>query len=328
MAVRVGFIGCGRVSENHYRAVKKCENAQLVAVGDIDVNLANLRAQEWGVVALPCEEICSEDTIDAVFVLTPPSTHCSYAMRALARGKHVLVEKPVSFSLSEIKALRRMAEETGKVCMPGHSYIYLPELERGMRLVREGNIGEPVVMYMSEIYFMPPDLTRRYLGPTNEVLWHHIYLMLAYLGLPERVQAFCGCFRHNDVPTGDEQVMVSAAYSNGTLAHLFISWATEDETSDPWTFKVKVLGTKGGFHFSRRDVVTGGGSSRDYPLYQEMFEREVNYFINECVLRGEQPLSSLRDAELTLYVLTAVKASLESGTAQFVKAEGVDLGEV
>lgn len=326
--VRVGFIGCGRVSENHYKAIKQCKNAQLVAVGDIDGNLADLRAQEWGVVALPCEKMCSEDAIDAVFVLTPLSTHYFYVAKALAGGKHVLVEKPVSFSISEIRAMERMAKEAGRICMPGHNYIYLPELTRGMKFVREGSIGRPVMMYMSEIYFMPPSLTHKYLGPTHEVLWHHIYLMLAYLGIPEKVHAFRSCFRHADVPTGDEQVMVNAIYSGGALAHLFISWATEDETSDPWTFKMKVLGTDGGFHFSRRDVVTGRESSRDYPLYQEMFEREVDYFINECILKGNQPLSSLRDAELTLCVLNAVKASLESGVARFVEAGHSNLDEV
>lgn len=328
MAVRIGFIGCGRVSENHCKAVRQCENAQLVAAGDIDEDLASLKAREWGVVALPCEKICSEDAIDAVFVLTPPSTHYFYVAKALAGGKHVLVEKPVSFSISEIKAMERMAKETGKICMPGHNYIYLPELMRGIKLVREGNIGKPIMMYMSEIYFMPPNLTRKYLGPTNEVLWHHIYLMLAYLGVPEKIHAFRSCFRHTDVPTGDEQVMVNVAYSDGALAHLFISWAAEDETSDPWTFKVKVLGTNGGLHFSRRDVVTSRENSRDYPLYQEMFEYEVDYFINKCILGGNQPLSSLRDAELTLHVLNAVKASLESGTARPVKIDESNPSEV
>jgi len=326
MAVKIGFIGCGRVSENHYEAVRKCKNAQLVAVGDVDMDLARQRATEWGVSALSCDEICEKEEIDAVFVLTPPSVHYHYVVKALLGNKHVLVEKPVSFEVSEIRSMERMAQEKGKVCMPGHNYIYLPELRRGMELVRKGTIGKPAVMYAGEIYFMPPDLAHKYLGPTKEVLWHHIYLILAYIGVPERVCAFKSCFRNADIPSKDEQVMVNAMYSSGALANLFVSWAVEDETSDPWTFKVKVLGTAGGFHFSRRDVVSvKGEGSREYPLYQEMFDREVDYFVNECILRGSKPLSSLREAELALHILNAVETSLENGTVETVRTTDLNI---
>jgi len=325
VAIKIGFIGCGRVSENHYEAVRKCKNAQLVAVSDIDMDLARWRATEWGVSALSCDEICEKDGIDAIFVLTPPSVHYHYAVKALLGHKHVLVEKPISFEMSEIRSMERIAENEGRVCMPGHNYIYLPELRRGMELVREGKIGKPAVMYTSEIYFMPPDLARKYLGPTREVLWHHIYLMLAYIGVPEKICAFRSHFRNADIPSRDEQVMVNAMYASGTLVHLFVSWAVEDETSDPWTFKVKVLGTAGGFHFSRRDVVSvKGEGSWEYPLYQEMFDREIDYFVNECILGGSKPLSSLREAGLTLHILNAIEASLENSTVETIRVDELD----
>ncbi|MDI3525067.1 MAG: hypothetical protein PWP42_317 [Candidatus Atribacteria bacterium] len=320
--IRVGFVGCGRVSDNHYQALLLCENAQLVAVSDLNREIARSKARKWKVDEMSCEEICERKDLDALFILTPPHTHFAYVERALLHGKHVLVEKPVSFELDEITRMRDLARMTGKVCMPGHSYLYLPELQRAKRIVQEGEIGMPLLFYFSEIYFMPPELARKYLGPLGEVLWHHIYLMLAFLGVPRRVHAFKTCLRRREIPTGDEQVMVNAEYASGALAHLCISWALEDETSDPWTFKLKLLGTDGGIHFSRRDVVSKTSNGKppwEYPLYQEMFNWEVNYFVNRCVLEGSSPPSSLVEAEWTLKILQAIQESLSSGCAQNVE---------
>ncbi len=322
--VRIGFVGCGRVSENHYQAILQCKFAQLVAVSDIDRELAYSRAEEWKVTEVSCEEICERKDIDAIFVLTPAYTHFSYVEQALLNRKHVLVEKPISFDLLEVTEMERLARETERVCMPGHSYLYLPELQRAKKVIQEGEIGIPLMFYFTEIYLMPPELARKYFGPLNEVLWHHIYLMLAYLGVPQRVHAFKTSLHGKEISAEDEQVMVNVEYSDGALAHLGISWVLEDETSDPWTFKLKILGTDGGIHFSRRDLVNRTGSGKlpwEYPLYQEMFNCEVDYFINNCVIGGTPPLSSLKDAELTLRVLNAIKKSLRGGSAQYLETE-------
>jgi len=320
--IRVGFIGCGRVAENHYKAVLNCTSARLTAVSDINESLAMERAKNWGARFVPCNEICNSEDVDAVFVLTPCETHYQYVERALSAGKHVLVEKPVSLDYREIEKMGELADKAGRVCMPGHSYIYLPELQRMLKMVRKKEIGIPTSMFMSEIYLMPQELVAKYHGPLQEVLCHQIYLMLAYMGTPSRIHAFAGCFRKALIPTGDEQVTVNAEFENGALAHLFVSWAGEDETSDPWTFKVKILGSDGGLHFSRRDAVNGVGPGKapwNYPLYDEMFESEVDYFINKCIIQGEQPVSTISDAAAAMRILDAVKSSIRNKTVENIE---------
>lgn len=320
--IKIGFIGCGRVAENHFKAILKCDGAQLVAVSDINENLASFRAKEWGVSFISPEEICNNREIDAVFVLTPFDSHFYYSAKLLQNGKHVLVEKPVSMDILEIKEMEKIANQERKMCMPGHSYIYLPELERFKKTIFNGEIGKVVSMFSSEIYFMPEELIKKYHGPLQEVLCHHLYLMLAYIGMPLRVQAFKGCFRSDQIPTGDEQLIVNISFSGGALANLYISWAAEDETSDPWTFKVKIIGTNGGLHFSRRDIVNKtqeGKLPLNYPLYDEMFEREVNYFIHKCIENGEEPLSNLKDAADAIYILNLIKASIKDNDVKTIK---------
>lgn len=313
--IRVAFVGCGRVAENHYKALMNCRSAELAAVSDINESLALKRALDWKTRFMPIEKLLCSEEIEAVFVLTPCHTHYEYVEKALTCGKHVLVEKPTSLDYHEVEKMAQLSEKNGRVCMPGHSYIYLPELQRMLKLIRNGEIGTPVSMSMSEIYLMPPDLIMKYNGPLQEVMCHQIYLMLAYMGIPRRVQAFAGCFRKNLISTDDEQVSVNMEFENGALAHLYVSWACEDETSDPWTFKLKILGTDGGLHFSRKDVVNGvaeGKAPWNYPLYDEMFEREVEYFINKCILQGEQPVSTIKDAVLAIRILDSIKSSIHN----------------
>jgi predicted dehydrogenase len=302
------------VADNLFRALAQCERARLVAVSGGRIEHLKAKASSWGVTMVESpQELVALDSIDVVFVLTPTESHYRYAEMAMSHGKHVLVEKPVSYVQDEIAKLETLAKRRGVLCVPGHSYLYLPEIQRMLRYMREGRIGRAFYFHMSEIYRMPEEYLARYHGPLREVLCHEIYVLLALLGEPRRVQGFSSAFRA--LPGGtEEQVVLNAEFSSGALAHLFISWAAEDETSDPWTFKVKLLGLDGGLHFSRRDAVTGTsgrGSAPEYPLYDAMFESEVRYFIEDCLLGGREPLSSLRDALRALQIMEAVEQSIE-----------------
>lgn len=292
--IRIGIVGCGRVAENHVEAIQKTPNAVLTAAAG--GRKAAAFCEKHGLTLLDTESICTSPEIDALLVLTPWEKHYEYAKAALEAGKHVLVEKPVSFQPEEIKGMKQAAEENKVVCMPGHSYLYLTELSRIRREVRNGGIGSPAYLYLSETYYMAPELFQKYDGPEVDVLCHQLYLSLAFLGIPESVSAFRSGFDRSVVETGGPQIIVNLKYGGGCLAQIMLSWAAEDHTSDPWTFKVKVLGTQGSMHFSRRDYVRNVGESYDQVFYQEMFDAQMNHFVNHCILGGEQPLSTIQDA--------------------------------
>jgi len=316
MPIRVGFIGCGRVSENHYNAIQECNNVELVAVNDIQDELAKYRAKEWNVSAYSEDEMLQDSSIDAIFILTPLGTHYEIAKKCLENGKHVLIEKPISLNSSEIKSLENISNYYKKQCMPGHSYLYLPEIKRMKSKVPAGFIGIPTMMLMSEIYYMPTELIEKYNGPLIEVLYHQLYLMVAIMGIPSSIHAFSSSIRKQKIHTEDEQVSVNIQFGNGSMAHLYVSWVGEDETTDPETFKIKVLGDEGGMHFSRRDFFTLQESTRDFPLYQEMFQSEVNYFINECIISEKEPLSTLQDAAVATDILGLIQSSIANNRVE------------
>lgn len=95
--LRIGLFGAGYAAQHHARALHRLSAmglAQLVAIFSWELQRAEQLARRYG--AQPCPDLTAfwEVNPDAVDICTPTSTHAEYALEAIRRGKHVLVEKP------------------------------------------------------------------------------------------------------------------------------------------------------------------------------------------------------------------------------------------
>lgn len=125
-AVRVGFVGVGGRAKSHLAAVSTVEGAQIVAVTDIDGELARSVADQYGAAAYTnTEEMLDAQPIDAVWVVTPPSFHREPVVAAATRGVNVYVEKPVALNLSDALAMEAAAKEAGIICAVSYQIRYL-----------------------------------------------------------------------------------------------------------------------------------------------------------------------------------------------------------
>jgi predicted dehydrogenase len=84
-----------------------------------------------------------ETGANVVAVSTPPFTHCALTLAALARGCHVLCEKPFVRNVAEAQVLLAAAEAAGKVHMLGNEFRFVPQRAAIARAIAEGMIGEP-----------------------------------------------------------------------------------------------------------------------------------------------------------------------------------------
>src|SRR4051812_29319567 len=109
--IGVGFIGAGDISILHAKAVARCHGTKLVGLWNRSQDRAKQRASEFGCKNFETPEALVKDpSIDAVFVLTNLESHLEYTKLALEAGKHVLVEKPVGMSVTEIEEMKRIAD--------------------------------------------------------------------------------------------------------------------------------------------------------------------------------------------------------------------------
>ena len=150
-SIGIGFIGCGDISTLHAAAISECDGAALIGLWNHVENdtaaggaafTATGRAHDFG-----CERFSTVDAllgdgrINAVYVLTPLSTHRAYVLLALRAGKHVLVEKPAGATAGEIAEMQQEAESRALALCPGHNYVYEDQLRRIRRMVDDGDLG-------------------------------------------------------------------------------------------------------------------------------------------------------------------------------------------
>src|ERR1700722_1374885 len=127
--IGIAFAGAGIVAEMHGRGVAVNANATLIGAYDPEIAKAQAITDKFGgTVYSNLQDLLADPLVDAVHVLTPTEHHVATALASLRAGKHVLIEKPVAESREGIALLREAAERSGRVCMPGHNYIYVPSL--------------------------------------------------------------------------------------------------------------------------------------------------------------------------------------------------------
>ena len=112
--VRIALVGCGRISRNHFDAIAKVPELELVAVADIDVARAEREGAARGVPAFASlAAMLDAVPSDLVSICTPSGLHPQHGILAAERGRHVLTEKPMAISLAGADDLVKACDAAG-----------------------------------------------------------------------------------------------------------------------------------------------------------------------------------------------------------------------
>jgi predicted dehydrogenase len=164
------------------------------------------------------DEVLAEPSVDAVSIATPPGTHCQLARQALLAGKHALVEKPLATTVSEAEELLQLAERSGLVLMPGHTFVYSPAVTKVRELIDSGELGG--------IYFVTSSRMNLGLYQPNGVICdlapHDLSILLYWIDSQVSTVATSGCsvFR-SGVP---ETAFLTVSFEGGPTANIQLSW--------------------------------------------------------------------------------------------------------
>jgi predicted dehydrogenase len=144
--LRVGFIGCGNISNAYFRGFRPFPHlVEVVACADIDVQRAKAKAAEHSIDrGCSVAELLADPDIDLVLNLTVPSAHAEVNRQALKAGKHAYCEKPFSLTYKDgVKTLEAAKKARLRVgCAP--DTVLGQGIQTCRRLIDEGAIGKPV----------------------------------------------------------------------------------------------------------------------------------------------------------------------------------------
>ena len=139
---RVGIIGAGYIADWHADAIVATGNAELTCVVDSNISAAEGFASARGIAAYSSvADMLAAGVADAVHVLTPPDYHKAVALECINGGLHVLVEKPVALSPSDVTAMAEAASLRGVQFAAGHNFLALPSYQRLKAKVVSGEMG-------------------------------------------------------------------------------------------------------------------------------------------------------------------------------------------
>jgi predicted dehydrogenase len=258
------------------------------------------------------DDLLEDDSVQAVVVATPVPTHHELARRALEAGKHVFVEKPPAMRGAEMEELCELAEERGRVLMPGHLLLYHPGVQKLKEIVDSGELGDVLYVYGN----------RQNLGTfrTNEnALWslgvHDLSVVLHLLGEePSEVRAHGNAFLNRGV---EDVVFCYLRFPSGKMAHLHLSWL------DPHKIRrITVVGDDRMAVFDdmereRKITVYDNWRTRTGDVYSpnvdttEPLRLECRHFLSLVAGEGD-PHKAARDALPVVRVLDQLQASLET----------------
>lgn len=143
--VRIGIIGAGWwATSAHIPAVKSHPDAELVAVQSRERAKAERIARDFGAkhACTTVEELLALKNLDAVIVASTPNVHHAQAKAALERGLHVLIEKPMTFTVEEARELVDLAAQKGLQLLVSCPWHFTAHGIEARRLIHSGALGE------------------------------------------------------------------------------------------------------------------------------------------------------------------------------------------
>lgn len=141
--LRIGVIGCGRISVMHFESVVASDRAVLVACADIKKDRADEKAKQYNITAYTSyEEMIEKEKLDAVHLCLPHYIHSSVAIYAMEHGLNVITEKPMDIDLKSAEKAVEVSKKTGKVFGVISQCRYNPSAQLVKKTVESGKLGK------------------------------------------------------------------------------------------------------------------------------------------------------------------------------------------
>ncbi|KXU93001.1 oxidoreductase [Caballeronia megalochromosomata] len=151
-----GVLGAARIADNFVvPAIQRSANGRVVCVAARDRERAAAFAARHGIARIyeRYDEVIASDQVDAVYIPLPTASHFEWCRKALLAGKHVLCEKPIAMTASQVRELIALRDATGLICGEAFMVAHHPQWAFVRERIADGTIGELKRVEGSFTYF-------------------------------------------------------------------------------------------------------------------------------------------------------------------------------
>ena len=174
--VRIALAGAGAFGEKHLDGLKLIDGVEITSIISRRLEQAEEVAKKYGATHFSTEldDALARDDVDAVILCTPTQMHAEQAIACMNAGKHVQVEIPLADSWADAEAVMAKQQETGLVCMVGHTRRFNPSHQYVHNKIEAGefNIQQ---MDVQTYFFRRKNMNAKGEARswTDHLLWHH-----------------------------------------------------------------------------------------------------------------------------------------------------------
>ena len=216
--LRMGVVGVGVMGSNHARVFAGLPGTELVGVADPDRKQAEFVARTLACDAMAGVEELLERRVDAITVAAPTHLHRDIALKCIARGVHVMVEKPIASSVEEGREIIAAARRANLTLMVGHVERFNPAVEA----IKEAIRGEDILsIAITRVGPFPPRMSN--VGVVIDLAVHDIDLIRWFTDsdiVEVQPQLSSAVAEREDI------ALLQFRTASGVLAHINTNWLT------------------------------------------------------------------------------------------------------
>jgi predicted dehydrogenase len=308
--IRVGVIGTGHLGSRHakvYSSIAKKSGIEFVGVCDVKKDIAKQTAKKYNT-AYFTDYHDMMDKVDAISIVVPTNHHYQIAKDCLEEGKHVLIEKPMTRTLSEADKLVKLAEKKGLILQVGH-------IERFNSAVRavEPYLKKPRFIECQRLGSIKQKKRVKDVGVVLDLMIHDIDIILGLVNSRVKTIEAVGM---STVSDHEDIANVRLTFQNNAIADITASRVTKEETRKIRIFQEKSYILLDYLHqeaqlFKNSD--RGPEKTKIRIRKKEPLKVELKSFI-DCVKNKKKPVVSGHEGRQALRVALDILDKINSNS--------------
>lgn len=219
--LNIGVIGYGYWGPNLVRNFSELVDARVHTVADLNPKALETVARRYPAtkVTSDAQALINDPEIDAVAIATPVATHFSLAMAALRAGKHVWLEKPMTETSMQARALIEEANKRGLTLHVDHTFVYTGPVRKMRELVQGGELGKVLYFDSSRVNL---GLFQRDVNVIADLAVHDFSILDYVFGQHPTAVSAAGINHYPGTP--ENLAFITLFYETGFIAHVNVSW--------------------------------------------------------------------------------------------------------
>ncbi|CAF1472114.1 unnamed protein product [Adineta steineri] len=324
--IRYGVVAAGWISQSSFMpGVGQTSNSELTVLVSDDAEKREKLGKQYNLKTYTYDQFSqalAEGHCDAFYIATPNNQHRKFAVPALEKGYHVLLEKPMEVSVEDCEAILAAQKKSGAKLMIAYRLHHEPGTLDVIDRIRKGDFGDPRIFSSVFTQDLKPENHRAKngfdSGPIPDIGTYPINAVRNIFGL-EPIEVTAVGFKtpgREYLKMEHDTISVTLRFPGDRVAQFTVSYAAAG------TDCYKIVGTKGdievnpaytwgsGVKIAYKTKIDGKEDSKTFPE-TDHFGGETEYF-SECILNNTDPEADGEEGLLDVHVILAIKESLKA----------------